>query len=63
MVSPCACNFIKDKIKLKKLTTTNVNCKKDKVNIFRSTFLLLLLKSLIEIPQAKNENNNPKINE
>tara|TARA_B110001450_G_scaffold203553_1_gene193059 strand:- start:288 stop:440 length:153 start_codon:yes stop_codon:yes gene_type:complete len=49
-------------IRLKKLTTTRVNCKKDNINTFCPT-PLLFLKSLIEIAQSKNENINPRINE
>ena len=62
-VSLLKSEFIKDKIRLRKLTTTKVNCKKDKVNMFWLTLLLFLLKSLIEIAQSKNEDNSPKINE
>jgi len=62
-VSLLKSDFIKDKIKLKKLTITKTNCKKDKNNIFLLIVLLLLLKSLIETPQSKNESSNPKIKE
>jgi hypothetical protein len=55
--------FIKDKIKLKKATITKTSCKKDKDNMFWLICLLLLLRSLIEIPQSKNESNTPKNNE
>ena len=55
--------FIKDKIKLKKLIITKPNCRKDKDNTFWLIRLLLLLRSLIEKPQSKTESNNPKINE
>ena len=56
-------SFTKDIIKLKKLTTTNNNWRNDKVNTFGSTLLSLLLKSLIETKQSKNENIRPKSNE
>ena len=62
-VSLLKSEFIKDKIKLKKLTITKTNCKKDKDNIFWLIRLLLLLRSLIETPQSKNESNSPKIKE
>ena len=62
-VSLLKSEFIKDTIKLKKLTITKVSCKKDKVKMFWLTPLLLLLKSLIEKAQSKNENNNPINNE
>jgi hypothetical protein len=49
-------------IKLKKLTITKTNCRKDKDNIFW-LICLLLPKSLIETPQSKTESNNPRIKE
>jgi hypothetical protein len=55
--------FIKDRIKLKKLMTTKVSCKKDNEILLEFTFLLILLKSLIATPQRQVENIKPRINE
>ena len=54
---------MKEKIKLMKLTITKHNCRKDKDNIFWLICLLLLFRSLIDMPQSKKENSNPKIKE
>ena len=62
-VSLLKSELTKDKIKLRKLTITKTNCRKDKDNTFWLILLLLLLKSLIETPQSKTESNSPKINE
>ena len=62
-VSLLKSEFIKDKIKLRKLTITEINCRKDKDNIFWLICLLLLLKSLIETAQSKTDSSNPKIKE
>ena len=62
-VSLLKSEFTKDKIKLRKLTITKINCRKDKDTTFWLIRLLLLLKSLIETPQSKTENSNPKIKE
>ena len=62
-VSLLKSEFIKDKIKLKKLTIMKTNCRKDKDNTFWLICLLVLLKSLIETAQSKTESSNPKIKE
>jgi len=62
-VSLLKSEFIKDIIKLKKLTITKTNCRNDRDNIFWLICLLVLLKSLIETPQSNTESNNPKIKE
>ena len=62
-VSLLKSEFIKDKIKLKKLTITKTSCRKDKDNTFWLICLLILLKFLIETTHSKTESINPKINE
>ena len=54
--------FIKDKIKLKKLITTKKNCKKTKDTILLSNFFKFL-KFLIEKKIIKKEIQSPKIKE
>ena len=53
---------LKDKIKLKKLITTNKNCNNVKYRILSSK-ILEFLKFFIEKKIIKKENVNPKINE
>ena len=62
-VSLLKSEFIKDKIKLKKLTITKTSCRKDKDNTFWLICLPPLVRSLIETPQSKIESSNPKIKE
>ena len=62
-VSLLKSEFIKDRIKLKKLMITKINCRKDRANTFWLIILLLLLKSLIETKQSTKENNNPVVSE
>ena len=62
-VSLLKSEFIKDIIKLKKLTITKASCKNDRDYIFWLICLFVLLKSLIETPQSNTESNSPKIKE
>ena len=62
-VSLLKSEFTKENIKHKKLTTTKVNCKNDKIIMFWSTLLLGLVNSLVEKKINIKEKINPKINE
>ncbi len=53
--------FIKDIIKLRKITIKKNNCKKDKDNKFWQICLMILIKILIEKKKSKNENNKNQL--